>query len=135
MAETFEWHCRWGHVDPNGIAYYPRLVDAMHQAGEVFMTALDLAYWELDEKFGFFLPLVAMGMEFERPVVVGDTLTFDVEPVLGEKSLRLEITAYHEDGEVANHGYEQHVAVVEETWETVVIPDEMRDRLLRVGDD
>ena len=122
----YNWKCAWGHVDPHGIAYYPRLVMAMHQAGEEFMDEVGMAYWEIQDEFGISLPIVAMNMEFKKPVEVGDVITFSVNPDLGTKSLGMEFAATHEDGSPAFEGHEQHVCVTTEDNEPVPLPDELR---------
>mgnify|MGYP000536640282 CR=1 FL=1 len=125
----YEWKCTWGSADPMGIAYYPRLIDANHQAGEEFMDEHGVAYWDIPDDLGIHLPLVAQGTEFKKPVEVADVLTITVTPELGNKSLRLEFEATHEDGAPAFEGYEQHVAVSIETDKSVELPDELREAL------
>jgi len=122
---AFEWKCSWGDVDPAGIAYYPRLVVAMHQAGEEYMADLGIPYWELSDRYGIDMPVVAMDMEFRRPVFVGDVISISVETEIGNKSLGMEFTAEHEDGATAYIGSEQHVAVTSEK-ESQELPEEMR---------
>jgi len=122
-----EWKCHWGQVDPAGIAYYPRLVDAMHEAGEEFMESIGISYMDVNQ-FDMDLPLVAMDMEFRKPVFVGDTISIEVEPDIGNKSLGFDFTARHEDGEVAFEGHEQHVCV-DKNKQSMVIPDKVRDPL------
>jgi len=125
----YQWKCMWGHVDPAGIAYYPRLVIAMHQAGEDFMDSIGVPYWDLPAEYGVHFPIVAMNMEFTKPVMVGDTITISVEPELGTKSLAMDFVATHEDGSVAYEGHEQHVCVLDEEHRSVEIPDEIRGPL------
>jgi len=125
----YEWKCQWGNADPMGIAYYPRLIDANHQAGEEFMAEQGIAYWDIPEEYGIHLPIVEQGTEFKKPVEVGDVLTIAVEPELGTKSMRLTFTATHEDGAPAFEGHEQHVAVSTETDQSVEVPDGIREAL------
>ncbi|MDJ1434352.1 thioesterase family protein [Halostagnicola sp. A-GB9-2] len=121
-----EWKCAWGEADPQGIAYYPRLINAMHCAGEEYMDDNGIAYWDIPEEYGVFLPIVAMDMEFERPVMVGDVLQISVEPEIGNKSLGMQFTATHEDGGTAYTGHEQHVCVSEEDNQSRPLPDEIK---------
>lgn len=125
----FTWKCAWGDADPQGIAYYPNLVDAMHRAGEEYMASLGHAYWDVPDQFGVHFPLVAVDLEFERPVDVEDELTISVSPDVGTKSLELEFTARHEDGSVAFTGTEQHVCVSKSGEGSQPIPDEIRDAI------
>lgn len=125
----YEWKCAWGHADPQGIAYYPRLVNAMHQAGEEFMDANGIAYWDIPDDYGIHLPLVAVDLEFSRPIEVADEITIEVEPNLGTKSLELEFTARHEDGGTAFTGREQHVCFSKADDESRELPAELREIL------
>lgn len=125
----YTWKCAWGHADPQGIAYYPRLVDAMHRAGEEYMVSVGHAYWDIPDDFGIHLPLVAVDLEFERPVEVEDELTISVDPDVGTKSLGLEFVATHEDGGTAFTGREQHVCVSKAETESQPLPDEIRDAI------
>lgn len=128
----YEWKCAWGHADPQGIAYYPRLVDAMHRAGEEFMDDVGVAYWDLPDAYGVFLPLVAVDLEFERPIEVGDVITISVQPDIGTKSLGMEFTASHEDGSVAFTGHEQHVCVSKEDNQSQELPESLKETIADV---
>lgn len=121
-----EWTCAWGDADPMGIAYYPRLIDAMHRAGEAFMRDAGMAYWVVPEAFGIHLPIVTVDAEFNRPVEVGDTLQIVVDPTLGTTSLTLEFTATHADGDVAYTGVEKHVCVSAADHESEPLPEALR---------
>jgi len=123
-----EWKCYWGNVDPARIAYYPRLVNAMHEAGEEYLDQLGVSFWDVPDQYGIDLPVVAMDMEFRKPVEVGDELTVSVEPDMGTKSLGFDFTATHADGSTAFVGHEQHVAVDEDKSSTP-LPDEFREIL------
>lgn len=125
----YEWKCTWGEADPMGIAYYPRLVNAMHLAGEEFMASNGVAYWDIPDDYGINLPVVAQNTEFQRPVEVADVLQITVEPDVGSSSLGLEFTATHEDGGTAYEGHEQHVCVSRETHESQPLPDEVKQAL------
>lgn len=122
----YEWKCAWGHADPHGIAYYPRLVEAMHRAGEEFMDGIGIAYWEIPDEYDVHLPIVAMDMEFSRPVEVGDTIQITTEPDVGTKSLGLNFTATHEDGTTAYTGFEQHVCVSTSDNQSRELPDDLK---------
>jgi 4-hydroxybenzoyl-CoA thioesterase len=125
----YQWKCSWGNADPHGIAYYPRLVVAMHQAGEEFMESRDISYWNIPEKYGVGLPLVAVDLEFENPVNVGDVIVFSVDPDVGDTSLTFAFEAVHEDGSVAFTGQETHVCVSIDDRETRPLPNELRSNV------
>jgi len=126
---TYEWKCTWGDVDPAGIAYYPRLTIAMNRAGEEFMDARGLPYWEAPDRYGVHFPVVAMDMEFESPVRVGDVVSIAVEPELGTKSFGLHCVGSHGDGSVAFRGNERHVCADSEENRSLEIPPEIRETI------
>lgn len=128
----YHWKCAWGHADPHGIAYYPRLVDAMHRTGAEFMEALGIAYWDIPDEYGVHLPIVAMEMEFERPVEVGDEVTIAVEPEVGERSLGMDFVASHSSDTTAYTGHEHHVCVSTDDDGSRPLPEEVR-RLVAEG--
>lgn len=132
---AYEWTCRWNHVDPAEHAYFPRLVDAMHEAGDAFFEAVGAPYWDHPTDFGVRLPIVETGQQFERSVVAGDRITIEVETDLGNSSLRFEFTGRTEDGEVAFTGFEQHVCVPTGGNEATTLPDDLREAVEAAMDD
>lgn len=130
----YEWKCAWGHVDPHGIAYYPRLVNAMHRAGEEFMDDIGVAYWEIPDYYDVHLPIVAMDTEFKRPVEVGDTIQIAVEPEVGDKSLGIDFTATHDDGSTAYTGHEQHVCVSTAENQSQPLPEPLKQVITDASD-
>lgn len=121
-----EWVCRWDHVDIAERAYFPRLVNAMHQAGEALMEELGWPYGENPTEHGMMLPIVEIGAEFERPVGLGDRIAIEVEVEMGESSLRLEFTGRTAEGDVAFTGFEQHVCVPTDEDRAIPLPDDFR---------
>jgi len=64
---------RFGHVDPAGIAYFPRIFDYIHEAFEELWDAhVGARYYELigTRRVGF--PLVRSEVEFKAPLRFGD---------------------------------------------------------------
>mgnify|MGYP001227892981 CR=1 FL=1 len=64
---------RFGHVDPAGIAYYPRIYDYVHEAfEELWDVHVGARYYELigQQKIGF--PLVHSEVDFSGPLRFGD---------------------------------------------------------------
>ncbi len=105
-----EWTVRFSDTDPFGIAYYPRMVDAIHEASDMFMEEIGFPFWECSMEHGFGLPLVEMDFQFEHPVEAGDVVTIELTPDLGERSVRFEY-AGRRDGIEAFSGYEQRACV------------------------
>jgi 4-hydroxybenzoyl-CoA thioesterase len=88
-----------------------------------------VAYWDVPDEYGIHLPIVAMDMEFSRPVEVGDTVDIAVDPEVGTTSLGLAYTATHQDGETAYTGHEQHVCVSNAGDGSRPLPDELVERV------
>lgn len=64
---------RFGHVDPAGIAYFPRIYDYVHDVFEELWEAhVGERYYRLlcDQKIGF--PLVRSEVDFKHPLRFGD---------------------------------------------------------------
>ena len=64
---------RFGHVDPAGIAYYPRIYDYLHDVyEELWERHVGERYYRIicDEKMGF--PLVHSEVDFKHPLRFGD---------------------------------------------------------------
>lgn len=108
------------------IGFYPRLMSEVRRTAELFMESLGFPFRELIDDRGLGLPVVEAGIEFESPVVVGDTLTIAVTPELGETSLRLEIEATKASGTRAFSAFEQRVCLPVDGDETVPIPADVR---------
>ena len=70
---TVQQQVRFGHVDPAGIAYYPRIYDYVHEAFEELWDVHvgERYYYLLGEKrIGF--PLVHSEVDFQHPLRFGD---------------------------------------------------------------
>ena len=126
---THEWVCRWDHVDLAHRAYFPRLINAMHQAGEAYMEAIGWPYQDNPTDHGFMLPIVETGSTFERPVEAGDRIDIEVVVEYGTASLRLEFVGRNAAGEVAFDGFEQHVCIPAGGDESMPLPDAFRAAL------
>lgn len=82
---------RFGHVDPAGIAYFPRIYDYIHDVfEEVWEQHVGERYYRIlcDDKVGF--PLVHSEVDFAHPLRFGDRPTVRVTCFkLGRSSLGL----------------------------------------------
>lgn len=75
MRSRFEtvFQVRFGHVDPAGIVYFPRIYDYLHDVfEEVWEEHVGQRYYHLllDRKIGF--PLVHSEVDFASPLRFGD---------------------------------------------------------------
>ncbi len=82
---------RFGHVDPAGIAYFPRIYDYLHDVfEELWEKHVGQRYYHLllERKIGF--PLVHSEVEFSEPLRFGDRPVVTVTCFkLGRSSLGL----------------------------------------------
>ncbi len=82
---------RFGHVDPAGIVYYPRIFDYLHEVfEEVWEGHVGVRYDHLvmEERLGF--PLVHSEVDFRHPMRFGDRPRVAVSCTrLGRSSLAL----------------------------------------------
>lgn len=82
---------RFGHVDPAGIAYFPRIFDYVHDVfEEVWEEHVGTRYYHLllEERVGF--PLVHSEVDFKKPLRFGDRPVVSVTCFkLGRTSLGL----------------------------------------------
>lgn len=124
-----EWTVRWGHVDMFGIAYYPRIVEALHDTADMYMEEAGSPFWELEERYGVGLPIVEVDVEFYSPVRGGDTVTIELNTDLGERSVRFDFRGVKPDGTEAFTGYEQRVCVPFDGDEAVLLPNDLRRAL------
>ncbi len=82
---------RFGHVDPAGIAYFPRIYDYLHDVFEsLWEEHVGQRYYHLllERKIGF--PLVHSEVEFKNPLHFGDRPVVSVTCTkLGSSSMTL----------------------------------------------
>lgn len=75
MSQSFTTviQVRFGHVDPAGIAYFPRIYDYLHDVfEELWEQHVGERYYRIlcDQKIGF--PLVHSEVDFRHPLRFGD---------------------------------------------------------------
>jgi len=120
---------RFGDLDAAGIAYYPNLVNFLHEAFEDFFSGhVGRPYPEVyAEGLGF--PTVKIDMEFLSPVRYGDHVDIDVTVErLGRSSVCIRYLASVADRPVFRA---RNVAVVVDmkTFRSTPIPGWLRERL------
>jgi len=143
------WTVRFSDADMFGIAFYPQIVDAIHETSDMFMEEIGYPYWEIagdgegdsgadgydgggGAAFGF--PLVEFNVEFERPVEAGDEVTIELTPDLGTRSLRFDFVG-RRNGAVTFRSYEQRACVAKGADSAMEIPVDVRAALEEYADD
>jgi 4-hydroxybenzoyl-CoA thioesterase len=72
-AFTTQMQVRFGHVDPAGIAYYPRIFDYIHEAfEELWEVHLGVRYDHLIHQRQLGFPLVHAEVDFTKALHFGD---------------------------------------------------------------
>jgi len=119
---------RFGDLDPAGIAYYPNLVNFLHESFEDFCAGhVGRPYPELyREGIGF--PSVKLEMEFLAPVRYGDHVDVDVTVEhLGRSSVRIRYEASVK-GRAVFKARNTSVAVDMSTFRPMDLPPWLRQR-------
>ena len=120
---------RFGHVDPAGIVYFPRIYDYLHDVfEEVWEEHVGQRYYHLllDRKIGF--PLVHSEVDFESPLRFGDRPLVSVTCFkLGRSSLGLRYLM-HEADRLCVHARLTTACVDLADMKPIPIPPEFRSR-------
>ncbi len=128
-AFTTQQQVRFGHVDPAGIAYFPRIFDYIHEAfEEVWERHIGVRYYHLllERRMGF--PLVHSDVDFKAPLRFGDRPAVRVTCFrLGTSSIGLRYI-YLLDDTVCVDARMITACVDLETMRALPIPDDYRRR-------
>jgi len=128
---TIEERVRWGDVDAARIIFYGAYIRFFEYAETELFRAVGLQYGVMFDELKIWLPRVHLECDFKRAARLDDLLEVSVYVGrFGTKSMRL-------DFEVRRQGEEELIAtahfvlaaVNQDTFETVLIPAELRERL------
>ena len=126
---------RFGHVDPAGIVYFPRIFDYLHDVfEELWEEHVGKRYYHLllQRKVGF--PLVHADVDFKVPLHFGDRPIVRVTCFrLGRSSLGLRYVIRKADVICADARLTT-ACVNTDTMETLPIPDEFRARFKLISE-
>ena len=130
---TTQQQVRFGHVDPAGIAYFPRIYDYIHEAfEELWEVHVGVRYYHLlgQRRIGF--PLVHSDVDFKRPLRFGDRPLVRVTCFkLGRSSLGLHYV-YTLDDEVCVDARMTTVCVKLDEMKPIEMPQEYRERFEQI---
>jgi len=89
MSFAFRQKILFRHCDPDGLVFYPRLVEIINDGVEaMFAEALEWPFEEMLQTGG--TPTVRLELEFQAPVLHGEALELTITPVrIGRSSLEL----------------------------------------------
>jgi YbgC/YbaW family acyl-CoA thioester hydrolase len=128
---TIEERVRWGDVDAARIIFYGAYIHFFEFAETELFRAVGLHYGTMFDELKIWLPRVHLECDFHRVATLDDLLEVSVYVGrFGTKSMRLNF-------EVRRKGNEELIAtahfvlaaVNQETFETVSIPSELREKL------
>jgi YbgC/YbaW family acyl-CoA thioester hydrolase len=128
---TIEERVRWGDVDAARIIFYGAYIHFFEFAETELFRAVGLDYGTMFDELKIWLPRVHLECDFHQVARLDDLLEVSVYVGrFGNKSMRLNF-------EVRRKGTEQMVAtahfvlaaVNQDTFETVPIPSELREKL------
>ncbi len=126
---TTTFQVRFGHVDPAGIVYFPRIFDYLHDIfEEVWENHVGTRYYHLllDRRIGF--PLVHSDVDFDNPLRFGDRPLATVTCFrLGRSSLGLRYRI-HRDATLCVDARLVTVCVNTDRMEPLPIPEAFRSR-------
>ena len=126
-----EERVRWGDVDAASIIFYGAYIRFFEFAETELFRSVGLPYGVMFDELDIWLPRVHLECDFHRAARLDDLLEVSVYVGnFGNKSMRL-------DFEVRRKGHETIIAdahfvlaaVRRDTFETVRVPDELRERL------
>ena len=128
-AFTTQLQVRFGHVDPAGIAYFPRIYDYIHEAfEELWEVHVGVRYYHLlgERRIGF--PLVRSEADFKHPLRFGDEPRVRVSCFhLGRSSLGLRYV-YEVLGRRCVDARMTTACIELDSMRTLPIPEEYRAR-------
>ena len=128
---TIEERVRWGDVDAARIIFYGAYIHFFEYAETELFRAAGLHYGVMFDELKIWLPRVHLECDFHRAARLDDLLEVSVYVGrFGTKSMRLNF-------EVRRKGNEELIAtahfvlaaVNQDTFETVAIPSELREKL------
>jgi len=132
-----EFAVRWGDIDNARVVYYPRFFDYFHLTLERwFEEALGVAYYELVGSQNVGLPTVKVETEFSAPLRFGDRVRIELEIAeIGSRSITVQYTATRlRDNVVSARAMVKKVAIDNDTFKSIPIPGEWRERFERYRD-
>ena len=128
---TIEERVRWGDVDAARIIFYGAYIRFFEYAETELFREVGLPYGVMFDEVKIWLPRVHLECDFQRAARLDDLLQVSVfVGRFGTKSMRLnfEVRRQGEDAPVATAHFVL-AAVNQDTFETVPVPAELRERL------
>ena len=128
---TIEERVRWGDVDAARIIFYGAYIRFFEFAETELFRAVGLPYSVMFDELDIWLPRAHLECDFRRAAQLDDLLQVSVfVGRIGTKSLRLDFEVRRKgETELTASAHFVLVAVRRNTFESVSVPDEIRQRL------
>src|SRR5437870_4345884 len=128
---TIEERVLWGDVDAARIIFYGSYIRFFEIAETELFRAVGMAYGKIFDDLDIWLPRVHLECDFHRAAQLDDLLEVSVYVgKVGNKSMRLNFEVRRKGAEeIIADAHFVLAAVRRDTFETVTIPDELRQRL------
>ena len=128
---TIEERVRWGDVDAARIIFYGAYIRFFEFAETELFRAVGLPYSVMFDELDIWLPRAHLECDFRHAAQLDDLLQVSVfVGRIGTKSLRLDFEVRRQgETELTASAHFVLVAVRRNTFESVPVPDELRQRL------
>lgn len=128
---TIEERVRWGDVDAARIIFYGAYIRFFEFAETELFRAVGLPYSVMFDELDVWLPRAHLECDFKRAAQLDDLLEVSVYVGrIGTKSLRLNFEVRRKsEPEMIAEAHFVLVSVRRATFETVIVPEELRRRL------
>lgn len=128
---TIEERVRWGDVDAARIIFYGAYIHFFEYAETELFREVGLAYGRMFDELKIWLPRVHLECDFRRAARLDDLLEVSVYVGrFGTKSMKLNFEVRRKsEVELIATAHFVLAAVKQDTFETVPIPAELRERL------
>lgn len=128
---TIEERVRWGDVDAARIIFYGAYIRFFEIAETELFRAVGLSYGEMFDELDIWLPRVHLECDFLHVARLDDLLELSVYVgPFGNKSMRLNFEVRRKgEAEIIADAHFVLAAVNRDTFKTVPIPDNLRERL------
>ena len=128
---TIEERVRWGDVDAARIIFYGAYIRFFEIAETELFRAVGLSYGEMFDELDIWLPRVHLECDFRHVARLDDLLELSVcVGPFGNKSMRINFEVRRKgEAEIIADAHFVLTAVNRETFKTVSIPDNLRQRL------
>jgi len=131
MRYSISEYVRWEDIDAAGIINYQAYLRFFGLAEVELFRHCNLSYKVLFDEVGIWLPRVHVECDFHHPVRLDDLLVVDAWfGRLGTSSIHLNFAARLDETVVATGKYIL-VSVAQGTFETVPVPEVLRERVAR----